>query len=113
MKILVVEDDLDVLECIRSYLTGHGHQVTAACTMQEAVRWLEHDRPDMAFVDLILPNGHGRGVIQKICRQGIPAQIVVVTASDDLTLRKELLHYGVTHYLFKPITIHDLEALVA
>ena len=131
MQFLIVEDHLDVLECLRLYFIEHGHEVMTACTVKEAVGWLECSNPHIAFIDLGLPGGSGRTVIQEIAkRNGIASRaararnddrgagprndtrVVVITASHDLRLRQELMELGVTDYLFKPITIRDIEALL-
>ena len=113
MRILVVEDDLDVLQCIRSYFTERGHEVLAACTAAEAVEQLKKGLPPaLAFVDLLLPNSHGRTVIEELSRLQYPTRVVVITACDDLELRKELIQHGVHRYLFKPITIRDIDAVL-
>ena len=112
MQILIVEDHLDVLDYLRSYLEGKGHDTLTASTADEAIAWLDRSSPDMAFVDLLLARGHGRQVIQEISKRGLSSRMVVITACDDLELRKELLAHGVTNYLFKPVTIRDLDLLL-
>ena len=112
MFVLLIEDQLDVLECLRLYFTEHGHEAITACTAEEAVKRLDEFIPDIAFVDLILPRGHGRTVLQEMVKRDLPTRKVVLTACDDLKLRRELLELGVTDYLFKPVTIRDLDLLL-
>ena len=114
MTILIVEDQLEVLDCLRSYTTQGGHRVFTASTADEAINWLSRVQPDLAFIDLLLPRGHGRQVIQEVAKRRLPTRLVVITACDDLTLRQELISYGVAQsdYLFKPVTIRDLEQLL-
>ncbi|MBI3615360.1 MAG: response regulator [Candidatus Omnitrophica bacterium] len=112
MRVLLVEDQLDILECLRLYFEEHGHEVATACTVEEAVGRLESMEPDIAFVDLILPGGHGRTVLQEMIKRRLPTRKIVITACDDLGLRRELLEMGVSDYLFKPVTIRDLDLLL-
>jgi len=112
MQILIVEDDLDVLQCLRSYLTERGHEVMTACTAEEAIAWLNCSDPALIMADLTLPKGNGRQVIQEVVKRHLHARVVVITADDDLELRRDLLSLGIiTDYLFKPITIRELNAL--
>jgi DNA-binding response OmpR family regulator len=137
MNILIVEDQLEVLECLRLYFAGRGNEVRTACTAEEALRHLSQGPFDLAFVDLLLPQGHGRDVIRELRKRGqapFPAQqeiassapagpprndgegasrtrVIVVTGCDDLELRRELLALGVADYLYKPVTVRDLDAL--
>ena len=112
MQILLVEDDLDVLEYLRLYLIERGHEVMSALTADEALRWLDCSSPELALVDLRLAKGHGRQVIYEISKRKLGTRMVVITASDDLELRREMQTYGVSAYLFKPITIRDLDEVV-
>ena len=111
MRILIVEDHLEVLDCLRQYFSDKGHDVNTAATVEEAVSCLSRWSPDLAIVDMLLPNGHGKQILQEIRRQELPTRLVVVTGSDDLELRKEAKSLGVSDYLFKPLTIRDLDAL--
>ena len=112
MQLLIVEDELEMLECLRNYFAQSGHQVASACSIDEALTSLGRSQPDVAFVDMMLPGGHGRRIIQEISKRQLPTRVVVITACDDLELRREMLGYGVCAYLFKPVTISDLNALL-
>ncbi len=114
MRILIVEDQIDVLDCLRSYAQAQGNQVLTASTAPEALACLDHGVPDVALIDLMLPQGNGRQVIEEISKRKLPTRVVVITACDDLQLRRELLSYGIASYdyLFKPVTIRDLDALM-
>lgn len=111
MRILIVEDHLEVLECLRDYFSGKGHEVATAATTEEAISSLNRLSPDLAIVDMLLPKGHGREVLREIRKRGLPTRVVVVTGSDDLELKKEAKSLGVSDYLFKPVTLRDLDAL--
>ena len=111
-RLLIVEDELEMLACLREHFTDHGHQVFTASTVEEALAWLNQTTLDMAFVDMRLARGHGRSVIQEIARRKLPIRMVVMTACDDLDLRRDLLAYGVTDYLFKPITLREVGSLL-
>lgn len=113
MTILIVEDHLEVLDCLRLYFSEKGHEVATASTAEEALAILNRLNPDLAIVDMLLPKGHGRQVLQEIRKRGLPTRMVVVTGSDDLELKKEAQSLGVSDYVFKPVTLRDLDALFA
>ena len=110
--ILVVEDEWDLLESMRSYFTDRGHHVMTASTVEEALGCLRRSTPEMAFVDLKLPNGNGRTIIHTIVKRQLPTRMIVMTGCADLDVRRELLAYGVTDYLFKPITLREVARLL-
>ena len=111
-QILVVEDEWDLLVALRGYFSDRGHHVMTASTVDEALAWLRHSTPEMALIDLKLPNGNGRTIIQAIVKQQLPTRMIVITGCADLDLRRELLAYGVTDYLFKPITLREIGRLL-
>lgn len=113
MRILVVEDELDLLHCLRTYFLERGHQVATASIASEAIQQLDAFRPDTAFIDLILPRGNGQDVIQAIVARQLPTRIVVITGQADFELRQQLLASGVSVYLFKPLALRDLNQLVS
>ena len=112
MDILIVEDEGDILDFLRSYFADRGHTVMTASTVEESMGWLRAAAPDLALVDLRLPHGHGRMIVKAIKDRHLATKIAVVTACDDLDVRRELLGCGVDHYLFKPVALKDLEALL-
>ena len=111
-QLLIVEDELDLLECLRNYFTERGHDVLTASTVEEARRWLAHASPDMALVDLRLPSGNGRTIVQDIQKRGLSTRVIIITGCADLELRRELLDLGVSDYLFKPIHLRELQQLL-
>ena len=110
--LLIIEDELEMLACLRGYFTDRGHQVMTASTVEEALTCLNRSTPDMAFIDLQLASGHGRTIIQAIKKRQLPTRMVVMTGCSDLDVRRELLAYGVTDYLFKPITLREVGRLL-
>ncbi len=114
MKVLIVEDHIEVLDCIRSYFVDHGHEVATATTAPDGIALLGSFSPDFALIDLRLPKGNGQMIIQDIARRRPDCQtkMIVITADDNLELRRDLKNYGVMEYLFKPITVRELDDLL-
>ena len=112
MKVLIVEDQVEVLECLREFALSLGYEVMVASNAKDAIALLDRATPDLAFIDLILPQGSGRQVVHEIYRRGLPSRTAVITACDDLDVRKELMAQGVSDYLFKPVTVRDLDQLL-
>ena len=119
-RIVVVDDEPDVLEVIAARLTANGYQVTTASDDQEALERIRHEPPDLIVLDVMLPrlNGHEICVILKQDRPYQHIPIVMLTAQahqDDERLAKES---GADAYLHKPYdapllleTIHTLLAV--
>ena len=111
--VLIVEDELELLARLRTHLTERGHAVLTASTVAEALHRLAQATPDMALIDLQLPGGSGRTIVQAIRKRQLPTRVVIITGCPDLELRRELLASGVTDYLFKPIQLREINTLLA
>lgn len=111
-KILVVEDEPDILELIRLHLVKEGYQVACAQDGYQAMERIRADRPDLIILDLMLPDTDGLD----ICRQ-IRAdpnlrsiQVLIVTArAEDVDIVTGL-EVGADDYLTKPFSPRILVA---
>ena len=65
-KVLVAEDDPDILKLVAARLRAAGYEVSTAPDGKEALRLIEQDKPDLAIVDLMLPEVTGWQVCQKL-----------------------------------------------
>jgi CheY-like chemotaxis protein len=115
-KILVVEDEPDILELICRYLQRQGHTVFFAATGAEAVALINAESPQLVLTDKHLPDCMGGELIRQIRTRGqasavsVPVKIVLITAdiaqSDDSNLNKPDLT------LFKPFALRQLGEMV-
>ncbi len=113
-KILVVDDEGDILELIRYNLAKEGYRVTCVPTGEEAVRKVHEDVPDLIVLDLMLPGADGLQICRDLkSRQGtsqIPILILTAKAEDaDIVLGLEL---GADDYVTKPFSPRVLLARV-
>jgi two-component system, OmpR family, alkaline phosphatase synthesis response regulator PhoP len=113
-KILVVDDEPDILELIRYNLAKEGYQVTCVPTGEAAIRKVRETKPDLVVLDLMLPGTDGL----QVCREfktgtetrHIPILILTAKAEDaDIVLGLEL---GADDYVTKPFSPRVLLARV-
>ena len=109
-KILVVDDDSDLLLLISRKLTQAGHQVLTALDATQAVRQATREIPDLILLDLKLPAGGGFGVLKtlKSSSKTMQIPIIAMTASEDPALRREVEAYCLEGFLNKPLNFEDL-----
>jgi len=108
-KILVVEDDKKIRQCLRVPLTAQGYRVIESRTGREALQQVIDQEPDMLLLDLGLPDIDGLEVIRLLrSRSNIP--IVVLSARDRETAKVEALDLGADDYVTKPFTVGELLA---
>lgn len=102
VTVLVVDDDPDVRAILRSSLENGGYAVYEAASGEEALRLARGLKPDLATVDLMLPDIDGFGVIEKLKGDPATAQIPVVVVSA-LERDAEAARFQLADYFVKPI----------
>ncbi len=103
-KVLIIEDDVDTSRLIGKLLSQSGYQVLAAIDAYQGINLIRKERPDLVILDLKMPAGGGIGVLKSIRSSMLFSftPVVVVTASDDQELKKQVTELGVQGYVQKP-----------
>jgi two-component system alkaline phosphatase synthesis response regulator PhoP len=106
IRLLLVDDDVDVAAMYETQLAAHGFRVTTAHSGTEAIDRASTDRPDLIYLDLGLPEMHGFDVLQQLraapSTAGIPVVILTNYSEPELVERgKEL---GAHDFLIKAHT---------
>lgn len=110
MRLLLVEDDPYLQENLVRSLTRRGLQVNAASTAAQALALWQSFRPDVALLDLTLPDGDGLTVVSEIRQLGFTTPVLVLTARATVGDRVLGLNSGADDYLAKPFDLDELEA---
>ncbi len=113
-RILVVDDDKEIVRIIRAYLEKAGYNVTAAYEGETALHIIRSDRPDLVVLDLMLPDRDGWDITRIV--RGDPAlaatPIVMLTARVEGEDRVMGLELGADDYVPKPFNPHEVVARV-
>jgi DNA-binding response OmpR family regulator len=119
-RILVLEDDPVARAFLADNLIADGYDVRVAGTAREALRRLEHDRPDLAVVDLSLPDGSGFDVIRAIrSADGIASRLdpalplVIVSGRSGELDRVRGFERGADDFVAKPFSYGELRLRIA
>jgi DNA-binding response OmpR family regulator len=112
MKILIVEDEPDIVELVIDALEGAGFFCDRVESTRDALLALVEQRYDLMLLDRRLPDGDGVAAIGKFRALQPSLRIVVVTASDTLQSRVSGLNAGADDYLTKPFAPEELLARV-
>jgi len=110
-RILVVEDEPDIRRFVRMTLESEGHEVFEAPTLQRGLIEAGSRRPDLAVVDLGLPDGDGVELIRDL-RGWSQAPVIVLSARGGETDKVGALDAGADDYLVKPFGAAELLARV-
>jgi DNA-binding response OmpR family regulator len=107
-KILVVDDDTEVLASINQALQAEG-ALTQTCTDGNmAVRICETDPPELVVLDMMLPKRSGFLVLERIKKVPNPPRVIMVTANEGRRHQQYAETLGVDGYLLKPVRLERL-----
>jgi two-component system phosphate regulon response regulator PhoB len=113
-KILVVDDEEDLLELVRYNLTKEGYRVTCVASGEEAIEQARKDVPDLVILDLLLPSVDGLEVCRRLKNDGktrhIP--ILMLSAKSEEADVVAGLELGADDYMTKPFSPRVLLARV-
>ena len=110
-KILVVDDEPNIVELNRMYLEGAGYQVVTARTGPEALDRFRSERPDLVVLDLMLPGIDGLSICREIRQKGATPIIMLTARTEDVD-RIVGLELGADDYVTKPYNPRELVARV-
>ena len=110
-RILVVEDDPDIMRCLQIRLEVSGLEVLAASDLATALELAEQSPPDAGLFDISFPGGDGVQLTQQLRQRPSTAElpVMILTASMRPGLEEEALASGATGFMRKP---YDSGALV-
>lgn len=111
-RILVVDDHPNIVDMLATVLKFHGFAVSTAGTVAEALLAADRERPDLVILDVMLPDGDGFEVCQRLRADGHRVGIVFLTARDTRHDTVAGLTYGGDDYVSKPFAVDELVARV-
>ena len=108
--ILVVDDDPNSLDIVRTYLESRGHTVATASDGKEALAKLEEVHPAVMLLDVMMPGMDGWEVARVVKNHpGFrDVRVIMLTARSDFTDKHQGLRAGADDYIVKPIRLDDL-----
>lgn len=110
MRVLVVEDNALLRHHLTVQLRESGHQVDAAEDAKEADYFLNEHTPDIAIVDLGLPDEDGMSLIRRWRSHDVTIPIMVLTAREGWQDKVEVLGAGADDYVTKPFHLEEVVA---
>jgi two-component system, OmpR family, KDP operon response regulator KdpE len=110
-RVLIVEDDPNIVDLIRSNLTVRGFDTFVSTDGGNALTLLETEQPDMVLLDLMLPEADGFELCRQI-RERSSVAIIVVSARGGERDKVTALNMGADDYMTKPFGIEELLARI-
>lgn len=111
-KILVVDDENDICDFVKSFLAERGYSVRTATSGEDALEIVKSDRPDLVLLDIKMKGMDGIAALKHIKDLDRNIKVVMVTALDDQDRMDEAARLGAGEYITKPLALDNLEQAV-
>ena len=112
MKILVIEDNIELLHDIKEFLEQEGNICEIASDYQSAYMKVGIFPYDILIVDITLPDGNGLDIIKETKKENIDVGIIIISAKNAVKDKIEGLNIGADDYLTKPFYLSELNARI-
>ncbi|PIV14416.1 MAG: sigma-54-dependent Fis family transcriptional regulator [Gallionellales bacterium CG03_land_8_20_14_0_80_55_15] len=111
-RVLLVDDEPDILELLEMALLKMGLSVDKAANLHTALDKLTAHRYDLCLTDMRMPDGNGLELVQYINQRNLDVPVAVITAHGNLENAVTALKAGAFDYLAKPLSLEQLRNLV-
>jgi CheY-like chemotaxis protein len=112
LKVLLVDDEEDVLEVIRDRLEANRFTVVTAGTGLEALKKFSSEKFDGVFLDLRMPEMDGMQALEEIRKRDNKIPVIILTSSSTQQVALKAIAKGANEYVLKPFEWQDLKAKV-
>jgi two-component system, NtrC family, response regulator AtoC len=112
VRLLVLEDDASLSEILCESLRDRGHEATPGRSVAEALALLDRHDFEVALLDLMLPDGSGLDVLQRIVDEELPTEAIILTGYATVDTALRAMKLGAYDYLTKPARVDEMEVLV-
>ena len=109
-KIIVVEDELDILDLLTYELERNGYEVLVAKDGIQALRIFEEEQPDLVITDIVMPKMNGFIFIQEIIKLAPGIPIIAVSGAYGPKLDQMAPKLSLYSHFEKPFSVKDLVA---
>lgn len=109
-RILIVDDEKDTAETLKSILLKHGYEVSVAFDGEEALAKIKEDNPDVILLDLVMPKLNGYDTLKQIRDKYTDKwrPVIIVSAKTELESVQNCYNLEADHYLTKPCSIDNI-----
>jgi DNA-binding response OmpR family regulator len=113
-RILLVDDDYEIIESMRIALEAHHYEVMIARDGNQGLAMAEREDPDLVILDMMMPKRSGFLVLEKLRRsRPVPLRVIMITANEGSRHKAYAEMLGVDDYIRKPFAMDRLMDSVA
>ncbi|HEY2412075.1 MAG TPA: response regulator transcription factor [Pirellulaceae bacterium] len=108
-RVLLVDDDTEIIDSIRYALESKGYQIFIARDGNQGLAMAESEDPDLVILDMMMPKRSGFLVLEKLRRtREVPVRVIMITANEGSRHKAYAEMLGVDDYLRKPFAMDKL-----
>jgi len=108
-RVLIVDDDGEIVESVRFALELRGYQVLVARDGNQGLAMAEREDPDLVILDMMMPKRSGFLVLEKLRRtRPVPLRVIMITANEGSRHKAYAEMLGVDDYIRKPFAMDRL-----
>jgi DNA-binding response OmpR family regulator len=108
-RILLVDDDHEIVESVRYALEANGFEVLVARDGNQGLAMAEREDPDLVILDMMMPKRSGFLVLEKLRRsRPVPLRVIMITANEGSRHKAYAEMLGVDDYIRKPFAMDRL-----
>jgi DNA-binding response OmpR family regulator len=108
-RVLLVDDDVEILESMRTVLEARGYEILLARDGNQGLVMAEQEEPDLVVLDMMMPKRSGFLVLEKLRRsRPVPVRVIMITANEGSRHKAYAEMLGVDDYIRKPFAMDRL-----
>ena len=109
MKLLIVDDEVEICDFLKSFFEERNYEVKTASSGQAALAVVEQFKPYIVLLDIKMPGVDGIQVLGSIKKKYPRTKVIMVTALETRDKIEECLRLGADNYITKPLSLEYLE----
>ncbi len=108
-RILLVDDDREIIETLRTALEANGYEIIIARDGNQGLALAEREDPDLVILDMMMPKRSGFLVLERLRRtRPVPVRVIMITANEGSRHKAYAEMLGVDDYIRKPFAMDRL-----
>lgn len=112
-KIVLVDDEEDLLELVKGYLEGEGHTVFTAAEGKAGLELILQEKPEIAFLDIRLPGMTGLEILVQAKSAQPDLKVVMLTGCQDEETDQKAAAEGALRILKKPVGLQEIQSAIS
>lgn len=107
-KILIVDDEGEIVDFLERFLARFNLSALKAKTVKEAMDCYHMHKPEYVFLDIMMPDGDGLALLRELKKINPLLKAIMITGKDDKVSQSTAKRYGALDYITKPLDLNEL-----